>query len=88
MSPAFIKGVTEARPNARITLDKFHVIAHVNSAVDKTRRIEQRTEPVLKSMRWPLLKDAFELTPNAGFALYGLITAPRLTVTARAWVYK
>lgn len=27
MSPAFIKGVTEDLPNARITFDKFHVIA-------------------------------------------------------------
>lgn len=88
MSPAFIKGVNEALPNARITFDKFHVIAHANSAVDKTRRIEQRTEPALKGMRWPLLKDAFKLTPHAGSALYSLITAPRLTVTARAWVYK
>src|SRR5918996_86143 len=28
MSPAFIKGVAEHLPNARITFDKFHVIAH------------------------------------------------------------
>ena len=88
MSPAFIKGVTEALPNARITFDKFHVIAHANAAVDKTRRIEQRTAPTLKGMRWTLLKDAFSLKPEAGAALHGLITAPKLTCTARAWVYK
>ena len=45
MSPAFIKGVTEHLPNARITFDKFHVIAHANQAVDKTRRLEQKTDP-------------------------------------------
>jgi hypothetical protein len=56
MSPAFIKGCTEALPNARITFDKFHVVWHANAAVDKMRRIEQRTDPSLKGMRWSLLK--------------------------------
>jgi len=88
MSPAFIKGVTAALPNARITFDKFHVIAHANKAVDQTRRAEQRTDPSLKGLRWTLLKDAFKLTPSAGSALYQLIHAPKLTVTARAWIYK
>jgi transposase len=88
MSPAFIKGVTAELPNARITFDKFHVIWHANTAVDKTRRIEQRSDPSLKGMRWTLLKDAFSLKPEAGAALHGLITAPKLTRTARAWMYK
>ena len=88
MSPAFIKGVAQELPNAQITFDKFHVIAHANAAVDKTRRIEQRSNPSLKGMRWTLLKDAFSLTPQAGAALRGLITQPKLTHTARAWVYK
>lgn len=88
MSPAFIKGVTEDLPNARITFDKFHVIWHANTAVDKTRRIEQRSNPSLKGMRWTLLKDAFSLKPEAGAALHGLINAPKLTRTARAWIYK
>ena len=35
MSPAFIKGVCGHLPNARITFDKFHVIAHASHAVDK-----------------------------------------------------
>ena len=88
MSPAFIKGVTAELPNARITFDKFHVIWHANTAVDKTRRVEQRSNPSLKAMRWTLLKDAFSLKPEAGAALHGLIKARRLTRTARAWIYK
>ncbi len=88
MSPAFIKGVSQELPNARITFDKFHVIAHANTAVDQTRRIEQRTDPSLKGMRWTLLKDSYRLKPDAGAALYGLVSAPKLTRTARAWVYK
>jgi transposase len=51
MSPAFIKGVTDKLPNARITFDKFHVIAHASQAVDKTRRAEQRTDPTLKGIK-------------------------------------
>ncbi|RBF84155.1 ISL3 family transposase, partial [Xanthomonas oryzae pv. oryzae] len=88
MSPAFIKGVSDQLPNAQITFDKFHVVGHANAAVDKTRRIEQRTEKSLKGMRWTLLKDVFSLKPTAGAALHGLITAPKLTRTARAWLYK
>lgn len=88
LSPAFIKGVTQELPNAQITFDQFHVIAHASTAVDKTRRIEQRGNPALKGMRWTLLKDAFSLTPAAGAALHSLLHQPRLTRTARAWVYK
>ena len=88
MSPAFIKGVSSELPNAQITFDKFHVIGHANTAVDKTRRIEQRTDKSLKGMRWTLLRDVFGLKPAAGAALHGLITAPKLTLTARAWIYK
>ena len=39
-------------------------------------------------MRWTLVKDLFGLKPEAGSALYGLITAAKLTLTARAWIYK
>src|SRR6516162_5686797 len=57
MSPAFIKGVTKHLPNARITFDKFHVVAHASKALDETRRSEQKTDPSLKGLRWALLKD-------------------------------
>jgi transposase len=92
MSAAYIKGVTQHLPAARITFDKYHVVAHANAAVDKTRRIEQRGDPelgaTLKGMRWALLKDVFSLTPVAGAALHALLNAPVLTRTARAWIYK
>jgi transposase len=88
MSPAFIKGVGSELPNAQITFDKFHVVGHANAAVDRTRRLEQRSDKSLKGMRWTLLKDVFSLKPAAGAALHGLITAPKLTRTARAWIYK
>jgi transposase len=52
MSPAFIKGVAEHLPNARLTFDKFHVVAHASAAVGATRRLEQKTDPGLKGLRW------------------------------------
>lgn len=92
MSAAYIKGAAEHLPAAQVTFDKFHVIAHASTAVDRTRRVEQRSDPELgaqlKGMRWTLLKDVFSLTPAAGQALHALITAPKLTMTARAWAYK
>src|SRR6516165_7017490 len=57
MSPAFIKGVADHLPNARVTFDKFHVIAHASAALDHTRRLEQKTDPSLKGLRWTLLND-------------------------------
>lgn len=88
MSPAFIKGVTEHLPNARITFDKFHVIAHASTAVDKTRRIEQKTDPSLKGLRWKLLRDRDSLTPDARADLDAFVAQATTRRTARAWLYK
>jgi transposase len=88
MSPAFIKGVTQHLPNARITFDKFHVIAHASTAVDKTRRIEQKTDPSLKGLRWKLLRDRASLAPDARADLDALVAQVTTKRTARAWLYK
>jgi transposase len=88
MSPAFIKGVSTELPNARITFDKFHVVWHANAAVDKMRRIEQRTTKSLKGMRWSLLKDRSSLKPEAAADLDTLIAKMTTVRTARAWLYK
>jgi transposase len=88
MSPAFIKGVSAQLPNARITFDKFHVVWHANAAVDKMRRIEQRSNKALKGMRWSLLKDRSRLKPEAAADLNALIARQASVRTARAWLYK
>ena len=88
MSPAFIKGVTANLPNATITFDKFHVIAHASTAVDRMRRIEQRTDPALKGMRWKLLKDLDALEPAARAELNEFVAQVATKRTARAWLYK
>jgi transposase len=88
MSPAFIKGCIAQFPNGRITFDKFHVVWHASFAVDKMRRIEQRTDRSLKGMRWSLLKDRSRLSPEAATDLDALIARMTTVRTARAWLYK
>lgn len=87
-SPAFISGVSKHLPNAQITFDKFHVIAHANTAVDKTSRIEQRTDPSLKGLRWKLLLDRANLTTDARNDLDALVAQATTKLTARCWLYK
>ncbi|KAF7961338.1 transposase [Cupriavidus sp. UYMU48A] len=88
MSPAFIKGVSEHLSNARITFDKFHVVAHASAAVDKTRRLEQKTDPSLKGLRWTLLKDRNNLPAAQRADLDALIANVTTKRTARAWLYR
>ncbi len=88
MSPAFIKGVAKDLPNARITFDKFHVVAQASTAVDQMRRIEQRTDPSLKGLRWTLLKDRARLTDEGRADLDALIAQAATKRTARAWLYR
>jgi transposase len=88
MSPAFISGCKEGFPNAQITFDKFHVVWHASTAVDKMRRIEQRSDRSLKGLRWSLLKDRSRLSAEAAADLDALIAKMTTVRTARAWVYK
>jgi len=62
MSPAFIKGVREQLPNAQVTFDKFHIMKIINEGVDKVRREEARTNPLLKGARYAVLKNDANLT--------------------------
>lgn len=88
MSPAFIKGTTESLPNARITFDKFHVIKHASEAIDKMRRIEQKSDPELKGMRWKLLRNYDSLSREDRGEMDRLIAQLSVKRTARAWSYR
>ncbi len=88
MSPAFIGGVSKHLPNAQITFDKFHVIAYANAAVDKIRRIEQRTDPSLKGLRWKLLHDRANLAADARNDLDVLVAQATTKRTVRCWFCK
>jgi len=62
MSPAFIKGVKDNLPTAEITFDKFHILKIINEGVDKVRREESKTNPLLKGNRYIFLKNEGNLT--------------------------
>ena len=67
MSPACIAGADEnIGSQARVGFDKFHVVAHVSTAVDDTRRQESRQErsarPVRKGTPWLWRKNPENLT--------------------------
>lgn len=88
MSAAFIKGVADHLPNARVTFDKFHVVAHASAALDQTRRLEQKTDPSLKGLRWTLLKHRERLSATGRADLDALIARAASKRTARAWLYR
>lgn len=62
MSPAFIKGVKEHLPKAKITFDKFHIMKILNKAVDQVRKQELVANPILKDSKYVLLKNKSNLT--------------------------
>lgn len=66
-------------PNALNILDRFHVVAKMNEAIDKVRAEEARQlvrdgyEPVLKQSRWCLLKRKDNLTDHQRIRLRDLL---------------
>lgn len=88
MSPAFLKGCGQYLPNARISFDKFHVIAHASTALDLTRRAQQKRDPALKGMRWKPLKDRADLGAAARADLDVFLNRITTRRTARAWMYR
>jgi len=62
MSPAFIKGVGDHLPEAKITFDRFHIMKVINKAVDTVRKEESQTQDVLKGTKYVFLKNEENLT--------------------------
>ncbi len=57
MSLGFKKGIEDNFRNAETVIDKFHVIKHMNEAIDETRREEVKTNGELKRTRYLWLKN-------------------------------
>jgi hypothetical protein len=83
-----LKGVQEHLPDARVTFDKFHVVAHASKVLDGVRREQQRSDPALKGMRWSLLKDADKLNLAQLTDLELLLSQYTTNRNARAWMYR
>ncbi|MGD6429216.1 transposase, partial [Xanthomonas citri pv. citri] len=73
---------------ARVTFDKFHIIAHASAALDRTRRLEQKTNPTLKGLRWKLLRDYRALGADSRAEIDALLARLTTQRTARAWLYR
>lgn len=68
MWPAYLKVIAKKAGQAIHILDRFHIVAHLNKAIDEVRAGEARElkakgyEPLLKGSRWWFLKRPVNLT--------------------------
>jgi transposase len=58
-----------ARPQAQILFDRFHIVKHLNDAVEEVRRSEmrrlsQKEKVPFKRSRWLLLKNPWNLSDD------------------------
>jgi transposase len=64
MSPAFIAGTLEMFPNSQITFDKFHLIQHLNKAMDDVRKAERVGNELIKNHKYTFLRPNKKLTTS------------------------
>ena len=75
----YLKVIARMAPQALNILDRFHIVAHMNKAIDKVRTAEARElaskgyAPVLKKSRWLLLKRPENLTDKQDTSLAALL---------------
>ncbi|MDA0840533.1 MAG: ISL3 family transposase [Planctomycetota bacterium] len=84
----YLNAIRDKAKNALNVLDRYHIMANMNKAIDKTRRKEvQRLkergcEPVLTKSRWCLLKRVHNLTTKQTAKLDELLAYNLRTVKA------
>ncbi len=79
MSPAYIAGVTEHLPQAKITFDKFHVTALLSKSMDDLRKLERKDNDQLKGHKYTVLTNYTNLSTTKQDELdYLLMAYPRL----------
>lgn len=88
LSPAFRSGVMQHFPKAKIVYDRFHLMQKVTEAVDIVRRMEARTNPLLKYSRMALLKNEENLSVKQKSKLEEIKMKDSELKTARAWRMK
>jgi transposase len=84
MSTAFISGISQYLPNARMTFDRYHLAAKLSEAIDAVRREEVATRPELKHTRWLWLKNHATLSAKQQGELHRLMRPSAQLATARA----
>jgi transposase len=88
MWPPYLDVIREKCSQALHILDRFHIVAKMNKALDEVRAAESRRmaqeghEPLLKKARWCVLKRKENLTPQQQFRLRDLLRYNLQTVRA------
>ena len=86
MLPAYLKVIKKKAGQAVHIIDRFHVVANLNTALDEVRAEEARKmategyEPVLKHTRWCLLKREENLSEKQQFRLTDVLRYDLKTV--------
>lgn len=84
----YLEVIRKRAPQATHVLDRFHIVAKLNKALDEVRAGEARRmkadgyEPVLKHSRWLLLKSPHKLTTDQSDRLSHLLQYNLKTVRA------
>jgi len=87
----YAKLVREHAVNAQILFDRFHIVKHLNEAVDGVRRelwrqLTSKDKVTVKGTRWLLLKNPWNLNPDQNERLSTLVRWN--TPLVRAWYLK
>ena len=75
----YLKVIAKKAPQALHILDRFHIVAHMNKAIDKVRAAEAKEleckgyVPILKKSRWLFLKRPENLTYKEDISLATLL---------------
>jgi len=75
----YLRVIAKKAPQALNILDRFHIVAHMNKAIDKVRAAEVRElaskgyVPILKKSRWLFLKRPENLTDKEDISLATLV---------------
>jgi transposase len=91
MWAAYANLVREHAPNAQILFDRFHIVKHLNEAVDTVRRnlwrqLASKERASFKGTRWLLLKNPWNLNETQKERLSTLVRWN--TPLVRAWYLK
>jgi len=87
----YVKLVREHAVNAQILFDRFHIVKHLNEAVDGVRRelwrqLTSKEKVTVKGTRWLLLKNPWNLNQDQNERLSTLVRWN--TPLVRAWYLK
>jgi len=87
----YLNAVREGAPQATVAFDRFHLVRHLNEAVDDVRRglvrkLKAPFRALVKGTRFVLLKNPWNLTPRQRQQLNALVR--QNSPLSRAWYLK